>query len=749
MYFEADPELKRNVIHNLNEEYGKALLDVNKCLELRNKLLQERKEIEEQLDISNSKFTIGASIKEGELFVQNTADVVNRSKEAVSKIRTDLEEIQEVRTEIKNYFDKLNALQCTLQYFKVVQHIECLSDELQIEVGKKDDERCVTIFANLTEISRNLADFCGQNLRNYLKDNIYFWHNILKEKLAKDFDEVLKLIKWPFVSANFSLVLPLPTHIQKLQTVCEFLLQIEIPSESSVPVVTTALLSNFQPLSLPIHLLVQPLRKRFIYHFYGARQTNRVDKPEWYLTQILTWIRDHQDFVEKYIQPIIDKLGLLHIEAKLEFIRGLVQIAVEKLFSDLPNLQFDDFTFSHSIDEALGFDKELRETYEYPANQPSILVVLTQAQVFIKWLAMEKKYATEKMDAMLPPNSIEAFDPLTSDVEDLKITTCADAFITLLQTITERYESLYQPGHRLQFLDLQLELLDDFRVRLLQLVNAEEGDIIESRIPAIANSIYYIENVLIDWGTTVHYLGLYRYKSQLEIDKQPSSPALSDFDDDPTCDKTDTVFAETLSLYTHMRKDLLHTLAETVIAEVKLRSKSYRCESWLIMKAEKEFRSLSLTPTACPMFEILSKRLHQLQKSLQSQIFVAVWRSIAQQLDSYLFEDLVLDNRFSVGGALQFKFDITRNLIPLFLQFSERPQNYFTQVIESCNLLNLSKGSALLLRETLLALEGATGIEDTRGKTLKEIGVSYYTPKMAVRILNQRADITVNRIVID
>lgn len=104
------------------------------------------------------------------------------------------------------------------------------------------------------------------------------------------------------------------------------------------------------------------------------------------------------------------------------------------------------------------------------------------------------------MDAILPPNSSDAFEPLTSDVEDLKITTCADAFITLLQTITDRYEALPQPGHRLQFLDLQLQLLDDFRVRLLQLVNAEEGDIIESAVPAIANSIYYIENILTDWG---------------------------------------------------------------------------------------------------------------------------------------------------------------------------------------------------------------------------------------------------------
>lgn len=76
---------------------------------------------------------------------------------------------------------------------------------------------------------------------------------------------------------------------------------------------------------------------------------------------------------------------------QLEFIRGLVQIAVEKLYSELPNLQFDDFVFSHSVDEALSFDKELRETYDYPSSQPSILAVLTQAHIFNKWLAMERK----------------------------------------------------------------------------------------------------------------------------------------------------------------------------------------------------------------------------------------------------------------------------------------------------------------------------------------------------------------------
>lgn len=101
---------------------------------------------------------------------------------------------------------------------------------------------------------------------------------------------------------------------------------------------------------------------------------------------------------------------------------------------------------------------------------------------------------------MLSSNTTDPFEPLAYDIEDLKITTCADAFISLLQTITERYESLPQPGHRLQFLDLQLELLDDFRVRLLQIANAERENIVESKIASIVNTLYYIENVLIDWG---------------------------------------------------------------------------------------------------------------------------------------------------------------------------------------------------------------------------------------------------------
>lgn len=56
---------------------------------------------------------------------------------------------------------------------------------------------------------------------------------------------------------------------------------------------------------------------------------------------------------------------------------------------------------------------------------------------------------------------------------------------------------------RLQFLELQLELIDDWRVRLLQLLHQNCEDPLNSLIPNILNSVNYVLNVLMEWGVTV------------------------------------------------------------------------------------------------------------------------------------------------------------------------------------------------------------------------------------------------------
>ena len=125
---------------------------------------------------------------------------------------------------------------------------------------------------------------------------------------------------------------------------------------------------------------------------------------------------------------------------------------------------------------------------------------------------------------------------LTVDMDDMKVSECGESFMTLMLTITgkkatcvysvfessafccviscrcynvpfvfgvERYKPLPYPVHRLKFLDLQLELLDDFRIRMLQIKNEENNNPLGHGYCAILNTINYIVDVLKDWSEVV------------------------------------------------------------------------------------------------------------------------------------------------------------------------------------------------------------------------------------------------------
>lgn len=76
---------------------------------------------------------------------------------------------------------------------------------------------------------------------------------------------------------------------------------------------------------------------------------------------------------------------------QLEFVRGLVQLAVEKLCSDIDEIVEKDDQFSHLIDETLAFEQEVRDTLGYPSSYCSAITVITQAKYLTKWLAIEEQ----------------------------------------------------------------------------------------------------------------------------------------------------------------------------------------------------------------------------------------------------------------------------------------------------------------------------------------------------------------------
>ncbi|KAG7210875.1 hypothetical protein KM043_012357 [Ampulex compressa] len=728
-------DIKEKVIKKFNSELGSDLKALGKIYEFHERLSADKDEIEKSLSMASTEAP--SKIKELLGCVESASLEVERLQGSFFLLRESIRNTEyenDKNLELRQMIDTIGRLDKSLSYLNFIKRVEDLSDEIQTSLSLGDDASVISLYASLTDIGCQMQTSSCHHLVNYVRETLHFWHNLIKEKLSKEYNEVLKVLKWPFCgSSGSAMAAPVPETITRFKILTEYLLHLQLPEETARPVVTSALLTDFAPVCLPIALLIRPLRQRFIYHFMGSKLTNRQDKPEWFFTQVLTWIKDHVQWVQKNVQPVANSVGFTDIDAKTEFMRALVQLAVEKLHTELPVVQYDDALFAHLVDEALGFERELRETLLYPQTQPATVFVLTQAHIFVKWINIEKKYATEKMDAIL--SSSTAWEKVSGpDVDDMKVTESADAFLTLLTTISDRYKHLPQPGHRLQFLELQLELIDDWRVRLLQLLHEDYEDPLASTMPKILNSVHYVASVLEEWGVTVHFLQLYFFKKQFEAVESATDKGASLRENDSEVDGS--VFDEAVALLRRLEKELVNEISDSVALDVKAKSRPYRTDKWFAMQSSKDVASLSVTPTGCPMFQELASRLHVLHKALALPLFHQAWKSLAAQFDQFLLEEVVLVNNFNVGGAEQLQHDIFRSLFSVFGLYVGKPESYFPLIKEACILLNILIGSAMLLHEALHANE-----ESVAKEILADVGVCKIPPEVAVKILATRMDI--------
>ncbi|OXU27588.1 hypothetical protein TSAR_000182 [Trichomalopsis sarcophagae] len=729
-------DVKVKVIKKFNNELGSALKNLKEIERIHIKLEYDKSKVEESLSLASSEAP--SKIQEAVQEVTQIVKCINDMKESCQSVSSSIEERlqQENKTsELQTIIDDISYLERSSLYLQFVKFIEDLSTELEVSLLSGNDEACISSYVILKETSQNLDSSLCKNLKNYVDSTLNYWYTEIRKKLAGEYAEILKALKWPFLGNNLTTTTT-PSHetIARFKIVTEHLFHLQLP-DSMIKQPSVGLSASFPPVCLPVTLLALPLKQRFLYHFTGVKQTNRRDKPEWFLTQTLTWIRDHFEWVEKMVQPIAHAAGFDKVNVKVQFMRALVQLAVEKLNSELAIVQFDDALFAHTVDEALGFERELRESLFYPASEPATVFVLTQAQIFVKWITMEKKYATERMDAIL--SSDTAWARLPSFIkDDMKVTECADAFLTLLSTISDRYNHLPQPGHRLQFLDLQLELIDDWRVRLLQLLHEDYKDPLLSLMPSILNTLHYVTIILQDWGVSVPFLKLYFFKKQFEDAEVIMHE--DDFTDSfiEDSEKEITVFDEVISLLQRLENKLMTEIGDFVFMEIKAKSRPYCNEKWFAMSFDKDTIP-SVTPTGCPMFQEVANRLNGLNNALALPLFEQSWISLAKRLDQYLFDELVLRNQFNAGGAAQLQFDIKRNLFPLFGLYTNKSDSYFFLMGEACILLNMLVGSAMLLIEALEDEE-----ENLNKEVLADVNIYQLSGRMALKVLKSRMDIS-------
>ena len=106
-------------------------------------------------------------------------------------------------------------------------------------------------------------------------------------------------------------------------------------------------------------------------------------------------------------------------------------------------------------------------------------------------------------------------------------------------------------------------------------------------------------------------------------------------------------------------------------------------------------------------------------------------------MNQFLYEEVVLQNKFNLGGALQLQYDICRNLFPLLSHYGTgKPESKLGQMKAACQLLTLPKASAILLRDTLIREPDTLAFD-----SLCEMGIHEIEPKEAGTILGLRTDL--------
>ena len=118
---------------------------------------------------------------------------------------------------------------------------------------------------------------------------------------------------------------------------------------------------------------------------------------------------------------------------------------------------------------------------------------------------------------------------------------------------------------------------------------------------------------------------------------------------------------------------------------------------WLVVSTQKDIAALSLSENACEMLYVLRKRLLEVQDAIAVVLFGKFWQQLASSLSKFIFStvctsiskslvhfsfwtlQIICQNHFSEAGAAQLNFDMTRNLFPLFGQFTTRPENHFKE----------------------------------------------------------------------
>ncbi|ETP53328.1 hypothetical protein, variant 3 [Phytophthora nicotianae P10297] len=308
--------------------------------------------------------------------------------------------------------------------------------------------------------------------------------------------------------------------------------------------------------------VLDPLLLRFRYHFERHESaTNRLSKPEWYLTHVHEQTNAHTRFLAHSLTPELHRhREEVHCwDAQILLLRGLVKAASRKLTQDLPTLlavsgfvcryllvyganwgfivQYSPL-LCHTLDEVLLFEQNIDEDIGYGswasadrrAYPRCIDVFTSNSDVLFAWTSADVEYAHRVLSATLETESSGDKKNLVWQLEDDATTSeqelvppVAQRFVALLDFLSQRFMLMETEEHRyLYVMQVHLPLLRRFGqqcdARGRRLVNALTKNTQSSwgELFVVVNALQHVAQTLAIWEQSSVFLELSRKVARSE-----------------------------------------------------------------------------------------------------------------------------------------------------------------------------------------------------------------------------------------
>lgn len=108
------------------------------------------------------------------------------------KINERIEKYKKVHEVIKEYLQKISDLEHLVKYYRVLQDIQDISNELSSCIHSKDEQKIVNLFLSLSGSPESLDSVIGRlqdvdapHMKLYARRMALYWHDIIKDKLSR------------------------------------------------------------------------------------------------------------------------------------------------------------------------------------------------------------------------------------------------------------------------------------------------------------------------------------------------------------------------------------------------------------------------------------------------------------------------------------------------------------------------------------------------------------------------------------